>query len=77
MTNGRQMADTPDRGDEFLEFLNQPAEDDPHDEIAAFTQFAVCPNCAAEYPDFHSPAGSMGTLCDNCGWSSDEGKVST
>lgn len=35
-------------------------------------RFAVCPNCSAEYPDFHSPVGTIETLCDECGWSSEE-----
>lgn len=34
--------------------------------------FAVCPNCEAQYPTFHSPVGSLHTLCDDCGWTSDE-----
>jgi hypothetical protein len=66
------MTDTPDKADQFVEFLGQPAENDPHQEIVAWTKFMVCPNCGAEYPDFHSPVGSMGTLCNACGWSSDE-----
>jgi predicted RNA-binding Zn-ribbon protein involved in translation (DUF1610 family) len=33
--------------------------------------FAVCPNCGAEYPTFHSMRSGE-TLCDECGWSSDE-----
>ena len=58
--------------DDFDEFLNQPAEDDPADEADAWVRFSICPNCRAEYPDFHSPSGSIHTLCDNCGWSSEE-----
>jgi hypothetical protein len=37
-----------------------------------FTAFGTCPNCGAEYPDYHSPAGTAHTLCDICGWSSKE-----
>lgn len=33
--------------------------------------FADCPKCGAGYPDFHSPEGSIETICDSCGWSSD------
>jgi rubredoxin len=57
---------------DILDFLAEPAKPDLHDEIAAWTRFMQCPNCRAQYPDFHSPAGTTGTLCDNCGWSSDE-----
>lgn len=57
---------------DIIEFLSQPAEDDLHDEIEAWTHFTVCPMCGAEYPDFHSPPGTLGTLCDDCGWSSEE-----
>jgi hypothetical protein len=40
--------------------------------VLAEVTFATCPNCGAEYPDFHSPIGSFETLCDACGWSSEE-----
>lgn len=62
-----------DKADRFMEFLNEPAEDDPAAEIAAWTQFMCCPGCGAEYPDFHSIAGALHTLCDECGWSSEDG----
>lgn len=32
---------------------------------------ARCLHCNAGYPDYHSPVGSLETLCDNCGWCSD------
>ena len=38
--------------------------------------FATCPECGAEWPEFYSPVGSPETLCDSCGWSSEEGKGS-
>jgi rubredoxin len=37
-------------------------------------RLADCPNCGAEYPDFHSPVGTIETVCDNCGLASDEGR---
>jgi len=37
-------------------------------------RLACCPNCSAEYPDFHSPVGTTETVCDGCGWASDEGR---
>jgi hypothetical protein len=57
---------------DFIEFLSQPAEDDSEDEIKRWVVFMACPNCKAQYPVFHSPAGTTGTLCDDCGWSSDD-----
>jgi hypothetical protein len=33
-----------------------------------------CPKCGAEWPDFHSPVGTIETVCENCGWASDEGR---
>lgn len=42
-----------------------------HGDMETIVQFMECPNCSAEYPDFHSPAGEIHTLCDNCGWSSE------
>lgn len=44
------------------------------DDMDTVCQFAVCPNCRAEYPFFHSPVGSIHTLCDECGWSSEEAR---
>jgi len=35
-------------------------------------ELAGCPNCGADYPDFHSPVGTIETVCDACGWASDE-----
>jgi hypothetical protein len=43
---------------------------DPEEDLQEMVRFAVCPGCSAEYPDFHSPIGSLETLCDVCGWSS-------
>lgn len=57
---------------DFIGFLNSPAEDDPADEVSAWVRFMHCPSCEAEYPTFFSPVGSTGTLCDECGWSSEE-----
>lgn len=33
-------------------------------------EFSPCPKCGAEYPTYYSPAGQLGTLCDNCGYAS-------
>lgn len=46
---------------------------DQHVYGAAVTA-GCCPNCRAEYPDFHSPEGTVETVCDHCGWASDEGR---
>lgn len=32
---------------------------------------STCPECGASYPNFYSPAGSMHTFCDDCGWTND------
>lgn len=42
------------------------------DNLPGTIRLGECPHCAAEYPAFHSPAGSLETLCDECGWSSEE-----
>lgn len=42
------------------------------DILGNLVRLGACPMCEAEYPDFHSPVGSLGTLCDACGWSSQE-----
>lgn len=33
-------------------------------------QPGTCPDCGAEYPDFHSPKGEIGAFCDACGYAS-------
>jgi hypothetical protein len=68
----RRMSNMDEEKPDILEFLDQPPEDDLADEVSAWVQFMVCPNCSAAYPIFHSPSGSIHTLCDNCGWSSEE-----
>ena len=35
-------------------------------------KFSTCPECGSEYPIWHSPGGSLGVLCDNCGYHVDE-----
>jgi hypothetical protein len=37
-------------------------------------RLAGCPECGADWPTFHSPVGTIETVCDNCGWASDEGR---
>lgn len=51
--------------DDFLDALGQG-------DIQRLSVYMVCPNCGAEHPIFHSPVGTLETLCDDCGWSSDE-----
>lgn len=36
---------------------------------------SVCPACGAGYPDWHSPVGTFETLCDACGFASDDGEA--
>ena len=57
--------------EDFLDFLASPAEEDEAKEVASWVRFMRCPKCEAEYPDFHSIAGEVHTLCDHCGWSSE------
>lgn len=43
-----------------------------HGNMDHIVRFMACPHCEAQYPTFHSPIGTLETLCDNCGWSSEE-----
>lgn len=53
------------RVDEFLDALGD-------DDLQRLVTFMACPHCGAEYPEFHSPVGKLTTLCDRCGWGSEE-----
>lgn len=40
--------------------------------MEGLVRLLACPNCESGYPTFRVPAGCIHTLCDFCGWSSED-----